>query len=417
MHWCTETMADPLHTALFGFDIEGARSTHQDAPNVDTLFGPSCDHSSYEIPRLKSLDLLCPFWFRAGKSDVVDIAFLPASMPFGGDLQGSNPCQTEVFRRALTNVRRVNPMILRQVLRRSVEFRQTARATLDGQAQRLQSLKQGPSCCVDGGGILQRFLRLIENLLEQLRLFNEKHSDIQRPFRQIAGFTGQTQVAETIATLFGSGPDVCDLQRHVGLLAIATVPPPLFQQVFPDLVALEDTLLVFQIADFRVFQSLQIEAYKLLAESDDWRETAQTLNPGHNVADSALQGWWKPALSSPPIEEPWLSVARCALSSVTAHNAALVQGLLDRLPAMLQMSGKNHLSCRIIDQSHARCPAPRINLDSQRLNLWALHRRFEDQRKWVAFVHRRLALFEQEPRIPRMHRVEWLIVRIDHKDF
>src|SRR5216683_1942609 len=320
-------------------------------------------------------------------------------MPFGRDLQGDNPCPFKVLWRRLPHTRGVYPMVFGQASRRSVVLCPTARATLDWQAQRFQMLKQGPSGRVYGGGVLQRFLGLIENLLEHLWFFCQEDLNILSPFGQIARFTGQTQIAEAIAALFGSRPDMLHLEGNAGLLAIATCPLPLFEQVLLDLVALERPLLVFQVADLRVFQRLQIEADQLLADSHDRGNAAQPFNPGHDVADSALQGWRKPVLSPSPVEKPWLTIAGFALSSASSHCPALVQGYLHLRAAMLQMGRKDHLAAHIIDQGDASNLAPWINLDPQGISLWAFHCRLENERERVSSVHRRLPLREQEPRI------------------
>src|SRR5216683_670067 len=326
-------------------------------------------------------------------------------MPFGRDLQGDNPCPFKVLWRRLPHTRGVYPMVFGQASRRSVVLCPTARATLDWQAQRFQMLKQGPSGRVYGGGVLQRFLGLIENLLEHLWFFCQEDLNILSPFGQIARFTGQTQIAEAIAALFGSRPDMLHLEGNAGLLAIATCPLPLFEQVLLDLVALERPLLVFQVADLRVFQRLQIEADQLLADSHDRGNAAQPFNPGHDVADSALQGWRKPVLSPSPVEKPWLTIARLALSSATPHPPALVQGFLDLRPPMLQVRSKNHFPTGIIDQGDACDLASRINLESQRFHFGALRSCFQNQSERVAFIHRRLSLPQQKPRIPWMDRI------------
>src|SRR6266851_1314602 len=46
----TEAMANPLHTTLFGLDIEGPTCTHQDTSDVDTLFRTSRDHCPHPCP-------------------------------------------------------------------------------------------------------------------------------------------------------------------------------------------------------------------------------------------------------------------------------------------------------------------------------------------------------------------------------
>jgi hypothetical protein len=83
---------------------------------------------------------------------------------------------------------------------------------------------------------------------------------------------------------------------------------------------------------------------------------------------------------------------------------------------MGQFSGKYHLAFCIVHHSDPGGTTARIELDTQRLNLWRLNFPFEHNRKWVAFEHCRLSRSEQEPRFPWMDRTLRLLIGIDNKN-
>src|SRR5258707_9650178 len=134
----TETMADPLHTALFGLKIKGTARTHQHAPGVCPLFGSFRDDCSRQIACLKAVNLFRPFGLGAGEPDVIDIALLPTPMSFGGDHQRNDPCQAELCWGTASRTGCVDPMGFGQSSPDPIELRQSTRAPFHPQSERLQ---------------------------------------------------------------------------------------------------------------------------------------------------------------------------------------------------------------------------------------------------------------------------------------
>jgi hypothetical protein len=55
---------------------------------------------------------------------------------------------------------------------------------------------------------------------------------------------------------------------------------------------------------------------------------------------------------------------------------------------MRHFCGKHHFSGRIVDQGETGCPAPRINLEPERVHRWLLDHTPHDNGEWIPFEHR-----------------------------
>src|SRR5258708_21859253 len=109
-----------------------------------------------------------------------------------------------------------------------------------------------------------------------------------------------------------------------------------------------------------------------------------------------------------PVVEAGLPVARLTLSPATPRRSPLAQRALDLLSAMEQFRCPHYFAASIIDERDAGGFAPRIELDAQRLKMRLLHGTLENQREWIPAIDRRLALFQEQAGMPRMHRVQGL---------
>jgi hypothetical protein len=84
---------------------------------------------------------------------------------------------------------------------------------------------------------------------------------------------------------------------------------------------------------------------------------------------------------------------------------------------MREFCCENDFPAGIIDQGNASGLTARVKLDAQRLKPWGFYGNLEYDREREPFEHCRLPGREQEARIARMHRVEWLSVGIDDEYF
>src|SRR5258707_11107275 len=120
----TETRADSLPPPLFCSDVKGAARSNRYPPHVDPLFRAARNHCSDQISGLEALDLFGPFGLGAGKTKLIDIAFLAATMPLRRNQQGDDTSQCECRRGTLAHTSGVNPVDFWQPPLRAVELRQ-----------------------------------------------------------------------------------------------------------------------------------------------------------------------------------------------------------------------------------------------------------------------------------------------------
>ena len=83
---------------------------------------------------------------------------------------------------------------------------------------------------------------------------------------------------------------------------------------------------------------------------------------------------------------------------------------------MTQFSREDDFTGCIIDQGQPGRLTPRIDLQTERMNLWVLRQCFQDDRKRVAAKNSRFFLCEQQARTSWMDRVERFPVRINDKN-
>src|SRR5215469_14653503 len=114
---------------------------------------------------------------------------------------------------------------------------------------------------------------------------------------------------------------------------------------------------------------LEIEFDQLLAHGTDRAQAHQTLDPGFDGADPALQAWGQPPLLLvAAVSKARLSVSGMSAPSAAAHPSTISECLGDRCASMREFSGKDDLPTRVIDQRQSGCLAAWIDLDAQRFN-------------------------------------------------
>jgi hypothetical protein len=188
---------------------------------------------------------------------------------------------------------------------------------------------------------------------------------------------------------------VLHLQGNVSGSTIRTRSLPFFEQIFPELVARERSLLIVSSAELGLLHQLGVEADQFLTDSSYWHKSPQASNPGKDIADAAFQRRRQRALMGVPILESRLSIARFALSPASSERPPPVQSLLDAPAPMGEFSGPHHFSSRVIDKRHARYLRPWIDLQAQWLKGRLLDRGLQDDGKGVSSPHGGFARLEQ----------------------
>jgi hypothetical protein len=104
----------------------------------------------------------------------------------------------------------------------------------------------------------------------------------------------------------------------------------------------------------------------------------------------------------------------CATGS--AHSPTTDERLLDRLPPVGEFCCKDQFPPVIVHHSKPGGSTAGINLETQRVHQWCIHRTLEDHGEWVALEHGGFASLEQQARSARMDRVQRVFIRINDKD-
>ncbi len=187
------------------------------------------------------------------KPIAVHSAHLPTAMSFRRNEQGDHAIDRQAFRSALAHAGRIQPVALGQPALRAVIPGQPTRATLHGQAERLEAFVQRPARTVDGGCVPKRSFGLCQEPLEQVGLALEELVDVLGPLPGIAGFAGEREIAYAARATTGAAHHVLDLQRHVCGTTVCTLPSPLLEQIRAHLAACQRPLLILHTRNFRLF--------------------------------------------------------------------------------------------------------------------------------------------------------------------
>jgi hypothetical protein len=87
-----------------------------------------------------------------------------------------------------------------------------------------------------------------------------------------------------------------------------------------------------------------------------------------------------------------------------------------RWPAPGQFRRPHHRASAISEQGDPGDLAARMDLEPEREDLQALDGRFQDRCAAIPFEHRRLAAVQQQACPARMHRIERLLLPVQHQD-
>ncbi len=104
-----------------------------------------------------------------------------------------------------------------------------------------------------------------------------------------------------------------------------------------------------------------------------------------------------------------------ACSSAPSDGTSSIERFFDGMPPMQELSRKDHLAGCIINKSKASRLTPRNELQAQWLHVRLFNGCFEDESERVPLQDSRFARREQETRSTWMHRLQWLLVGIEHK--
>lgn len=182
-----------------------------------------------------------------------------------------------------------------------------------------------------------------------------------------------------------------DLQWNTCRVAVDALPSPLFEEIFPHLVAEQGALLVLDARDLGVLQSLGV-------------------NP-------MLEAGWKPAVSSGSIVEAWGAVAEIGRSPAPAVMASLHELFSNLGTSVLELSQPECMARAAIEaRKRQSCGlGSRIDPEDERLE-GSAGPILQSNRERMESDHDGTPRREEGPSPRRMARHQRLLVLIEHKD-
>jgi hypothetical protein len=140
---------------------------------------------------------------------------------------------------------------------------------------------------------MKRRLGLSQNPRQHLRPVGQKRLHGPIPFRLVAPPAGKRQVRHPIRSAPALGVNVLDFERHVFLPAVGAPTPPLFEQVFAQLVTEERPMLVLDALDVGGLQGLGVEADEFQTDPGHRHPAPEPSHPGgyrlHPMAQTRRQ--------------------------------------------------------------------------------------------------------------------------------
>ena len=92
-----------------------------------------------------------------------------------------------------------------------------------------------------------------------------------------------------------------DLQGNIFVPPVGAGAAPLFEEVLPDLVAGQRSLLVFDAAYLRILHFLKVEPHQFLGKSGDGNEPPEAFDPGDGRVDPVAESRTSPSPKSPTL--------------------------------------------------------------------------------------------------------------------
>lgn len=195
----------------------------------------------------------------------------------------------------------------------------------------------------------------------------------------VAGVAGQRRILDAIVAALASWLNMLPLQDGIpGLsatvLALVAVP---VQQVLPELVAEEGSLLIFVTFDVRVVQQLRIETHCLEGAAGDVQQPSQAAHPVDDIVAHRPHRRRQPALRpvgvhlvltvlgqvvvdvlAPP-------VAGLPLTAIAPGRAANLQGFDHQFAAVFDLHKEDSRVVVLPDDGQASVLGARVNLDAE----------------------------------------------------
>ena len=163
---------------------------------------------------------------------------------------------------------------------------------------------------------------------------------------------GDGEVRGSVRSASGPWDDVLGFEPCLTGRVVAAVRAEvaeLEEQVFPQFVAGQFAVLVFDPFDIGIFHQLHIEPDEFHRNPFDRIGTNEPSCPGINILDAALERRRQPSIRPSAVVEARLSIAGLAGAAIASDGAARIEALLNSLSAMFYFGGEDDLARFLID--------------------------------------------------------------------
>jgi hypothetical protein len=199
-------------------------------------------------------------------------------------------------------------------------------------------MQDKPAGHIHGRGVPERLLGLGQDPLQKIRLIGQELPNILSALGPVAIQAGQGQVAQSVRSSLGLGSEVFHTEGHVLGPTIGTLPTPLLQQIFPDLVTLEFPLLVRYPRDVRVLEFLCVELHILQVDPGDRNPPGIPPHPGEDVPHPTLHGGRQPPWRAASIVKTRRAVPQVGHPPPTAIGRPFPHAVGDQRTLVLHLS-------------------------------------------------------------------------------
>ncbi len=121
------------------------------------------------------------------------------------------------------------------------------------------------------------------------------------------------------------------------------------QEIFPQLVASQFALLIFDPFDFGILHQLRIEPDQLHRDALDRICAGEPSRPGMDILDAALERWREPSIRPPSVVEAWLSIPGLPAAPIAPDGPARIESFPDGVSPMFNFGGEDDFARFLID--------------------------------------------------------------------
>ncbi len=195
----------------------------------------------------------------------------------------------------------------------------------------------------------------------------------QIAFLFVVSAAGANEIAHPIRAATGPRDDVIDVQDAIAgavITGVSALMVEFHQHVFAEFVAGQFSVLVFDPFDVGIFHQLNVESDQFHRDPLDRVCAGESVGPGTNIFDAALERRREPSIWALSVVEARLPITGLSGAAVAPDCPAGAESFPDGVPAVIELGGEDDLAGFLIDDCEAGCFRSGIDFESEirRLN-------------------------------------------------